>query len=187
MRRLFLFFGLLLTVALSGAGPSFPTTSAAPLVFQTDMFGDQQVPPVDSAAWGFVRFFFDESRDAADYTVDVKGLSSTLILGADIHNGAPGSNGPVVHHLTDGGFLTTSGRLSFSAADLEALRAGQWYVSLKTSTNPEGELRGQIVLPEGFLPPPAPQFTRPSEAPAALAPYSFRITPPNTGDAGLAP
>ena len=66
--------------------------------------GPQVVPPVDSIGWGFVRFFFSQDRLSADYTVDVKGFSGNIVLGADIRRSAPGTNGPIIHHLADGGF-----------------------------------------------------------------------------------
>ena len=55
----------------------------------------------------------DSERTAAeaDYTVDVKGLSSTYITGADIHRGGRGLNGPVVKHLADGGFIVIGGHI----------------------------------------------------------------------------
>lgn len=171
------------SLALATTQPP-PAAGAASLILQTDMFGSQEVPPVDSPGWGFVRFFFNDDRSQADYTVDVKGFSNTLVTGADIHRGRPGASGPVVRHLADGGFIVTSGRTRFSPADLDELASGLWYVSLKTSLHPEGELRGQIIPPPGFRPEPPPL-----EEPAAVPPppvVASQIRPPNTGDAGLA-
>lgn len=147
-------------------GPSGVTpraVEAAPIIFQTDMYGQEQVPAVRTAAWGFVRFYFNEAKTEADYTVDVKGLSGSLIAGADIHRGARGVNGPVIRHLADGGFIVTSGHMRFSTSDLNDMAAGNWYVSLKTYEYPKGELRGQIALPPGF-------WTAPAAEPIALLP-----------------
>lgn len=198
------YLALALASILLAIGLSRPnaTTEAAPFVFETDMYGTNQVPPVNSIGWGFVRFFFSEDRLSADYTVDVKGFSGSLVLGADIHRGSPGTNGPVIHHLADGGFITTSGHLKLTPADLDDMATGLWYASLKTTLHPEGEMRGQIVLPATFrLPPPGPVQEPPAPPPAAVpaaepavdapappaaAPAGALITPPNTGDGGLA-
>jgi hypothetical protein len=157
-------------------GPASPrVASAATVVFQTDMYGSEQVPAVRTNAWGFVRWFFNDQKTEADYTVDVKGISGNQVSGADIHRGRSGVNGPVVRKLADGGFIVAAGHIRFSSADLNEMAGGNWYISLKSKQFPNGELRGQIVLPEGFwLPPaaapapPAPVFL--PEPPAALIP-----------------
>ena len=195
MSRPYLALAVLAASLALAIAPPPPSARAASLILQTDMFGSQEVPPIDSPGWGFVRFFFNNDRSEADYTVDVKGFSNTLVTGADIHRGRPGASGPVVRHLADGGFIVTSGRTRLSPADLDEMAAGLWYVSLKTSLHPEGELRGQIIPPPGFRPePPPPEEPRPEpvEGPAAVPPpppppvAASQIRPPNTGDAGLA-
>src|SRR5438477_888672 len=139
------------------AGPKPATAAPTPYVMQIDMHGPQVVPPVDSTGWGFVRFFFNADRSFADYTVDVKGFSGTLVLGADIRRGTAGQNGPVVHHLADGGFITYGGHMAFTAADLADMATGAWYATLYTSLHPNGEMRGQVILPADFRPQPAPE------------------------------
>ena len=141
-----------------------PSAAANPFVFQTDMFGAQVVPSVNSTGWGFVRFFFSEDRMSADYTVDVKGFSGSLVMGADIRRGAPGTNGPIVRHLADAGFIVMGSHTTFTRAELDEMAAGQWYVTLYTSLHPTGEMRGQIVLPPDFAPSAA------VVAPPAIAP-----------------
>jgi hypothetical protein len=187
LRRV-VFSALLLVALFAVRGPAPTNATTAGPVLQFDMSGAQQVPAVETVAWGFVRFFFSDDRMSADYTVDVKGISQTLVLGADLHAGRAGENGPVVTHLADGLFIVTAGKIKFSVEDINEMIAGNRYVSLKTKMHPEGEIRAQIVLPANFLgnPPapsapgaPAPQ----NPAPPAAAPP--RLTPPNTGDGGL--
>ncbi|HWO73088.1 MAG TPA: CHRD domain-containing protein, partial [Dehalococcoidia bacterium] len=142
-------------------------------------------------AWGFVRFFFNDDRTEANYTVDVKGIGQNVVIGADMHVGAPGSNGPLVRHLADGGFIVTAGRLTLTPTELAGFTSGNWYVVLKTVDHPEGEIRGQVVVPADFLPasPPAatPPAQRPAQppSPAQAASAPGFIQPPSTGDAGL--
>jgi hypothetical protein len=146
--------------------PSTPTVYAD-IGAQSDMYGDQMIPPVRTLAWGFVRFFFNAQKTEADYTVDVKGLSGSLITGADMHRGQRGTNGPVIRHLADGDFLTTGGHMKFTTADLDDIAAGNWYAVVRTTEHPDGELRGQIVLPAGFWP----------TAPAVVAPDPTQLVP----------
>jgi len=176
--------GILVVALLIGGRGAAPAAARGP-VLQIDMFGSEQVPPVETNAWGFIRFFFEEDLSAAEVTVDVKGLSGGQILGADIHRGRSGLNGPVVYHLVDGDFIVTSGHLDLTAADLAEMRAGAWYVSLKTTRHPEGELRGQIVLPSPVTG-PAPSAPPPVQAATAPAVPPL-IRPPSTGSAGLLP
>ena len=157
---------LLVFGAIASPGVQSPA-HAETLVVQTDMYGSQQVPPVNTVAYGFVRFFFDESRTNVTYTVDVKGLSTSLVTGADIHRGAPGVRGPVVKHLADGGFIVTSGSMQLTQAELEEMASGNWYVSLTSTTHPNGELRGQIALPAGFFGAPVSQAAPVAQEPAA--------------------
>jgi len=150
-----LFFVLIaLAVALPG-GPA----KAVSYVYQVDMHGTDQAPPVSTNAWGFVRFFFSDDRASADYTVDVKGVSGSIVTGADIRRGQRGVNGPVVYHLADAGFIVASGHINFRPGDIEDMMAGNWYATLSTATNPGGEMRGQIFLPANFRD-PAPSATQ---------------------------
>ena len=160
------FVAMVLGIALS---PARPGIAANPYVMQTDMFGNQVVPGVNSTGWGFVRFFFSQDRMSADYTVDVKGFSNNLVTGADIRRGAPGTNGPVVRHLADGGFIVMGSHTTFTPAELNEMATGQWYVTLYTTLHPNGEMRGQIVLPPDFAPVPPAAFP-PAVVPNPVAP-----------------
>jgi hypothetical protein len=179
MTRLFL---AVVTVVFSSLLLTAPSAHADLAIVQTDIYGSEEMPPVDTLAYGFVRFFFNDDRSAADYTVDVKGLATGLVLGADLHRGAAGENGPVIKNLARGGFIVTSGRLHLSDDDLGEILDGMWYVSLKTVDHPEGELRGQIQLPEGFIPrelqrtlppPPEPEAPLDSETAESTVDDSF--------------
>lgn len=173
---------------------STPDSKAAAYVFETQMFGTNNVPAVDTVAWGFFRFFWNEDRTSADISLDVKGLAAGSVTGADIHRGAPGTNGPIVKHLSDGGFIVSAATATFSRAELEEMIAGGWYISLKTTDHPNGALRGQIMPPADFLPgaalPPAPtpppaQGGQPvTQQPGTNLPDGG-IRPPSTGDGGL--
>jgi hypothetical protein len=169
----------------------------ADYVLQINMYGANVVPPVETHAYGFVRFFFNADRSAADYTVDIKGYSNNAVTGAAIHAGAPGESGPLIFKLSEGDFIVTAGHLTLTPAQLETFASGGWYVTLTTTFHPEGEMRGQIVVPGNFLsatggaayaPPstaPPTQVPAPAMTPAAGGGGGGLFQPPSTGDAGL--
>ena len=195
MKRLFLLLPLLALMLPSAASGN------APYVLQIDMYGENVVPAVETHSYGFVRFFFNEDRTEADYTLDVKGYSNTAVTGVAIRAGAPGENGPVVFNLSDGNFIVTAGHLTLAPQQLETFASGAWYVTLTTTFHPEGEMRGQIVVPSNFLsgiggaayaPPSSPPAQIPSAplpTPTPAAPPASGggglFQPPNTGDGGL--
>ncbi len=187
--RLIIGFAALSLLIAPGLSQSHETRAAA-YVFETRMYGDDQVPPVNTVGWGFFRFFFNDDRSAADVTVDIKGLAGEGVLSADIHRGAPGTNGPVVKHVADGGYIVTAARVTFTKAELAEMASGAWYISLKTELHPNGELRGQILPPADFLqapatPTPTPATTDTAPPPVVSGGGGLLITPPNTGDGGL--
>jgi hypothetical protein len=185
MKRLLLLVPTLVLLHFAGSA-----SRAEPYVLQIDMYGENVSTPVNTHAWGFVRFFFNDDRTEANYTVDIKGYSGTAVTGADLRSGPPGIDGPVVFHLAGPDFIVTSGHLTLTPDQLQAFVSGDWYVTLYTTFHPNGEIRGQIVVPDGFLPAAAPRPASPpaSHAEPAAIPAgngTGAILPPNTGDAGL--
>ena len=160
------FLALLLPSAAAGS---------ASFVLQIDMYGAHVVPPVETHAYGFVRFFFNEDRSEADYTLDLKGYSNSAVTGVRIREGAPGENGPEVLSLSDGNFIVTGGHLALTPEQLEVFASGSWYLTLTTVFNPDGEVRGQIVVPADFFtatggaayPPPSKPPAPPPVVPVA--------------------
>jgi len=65
---------------------------------------------------------------------------------------ARGTNGPVKIWLSKKGSPVgnpITGKATLSPADARQFEAGDWYINLHTKDNPEGEIRGQVVPPEG--------------------------------------
>jgi len=149
---------------------------AATLVFQADMCPGTITPPcTNSVTYGFVRFFFNDARTEADYTVDVKGLSNSLVTGADLYAGQLG-RGTLVKHLADGGFIVAAGHMSFTPASWQAMAAGEWYVQVSSTLNPDGAMRGVIVLPPSFFS-TIPSYN-PSAPPSLPPPVALPPQPP---------
>jgi hypothetical protein len=132
--------------------------------FTASLTGDQEVPPVTTTATGSASFTF-LSVLGTERLISVRTNTrlSSRVTGAHIHNGAGGVDGPIVLDFSNGSIISTS-FLAInvnSAADLEGpldgqtlsdlrdvMTAGEAYINVHTSTNPDGEIRGQIEVAE---------------------------------------
>lgn len=132
-------------------GPS-PVTEE----FSATLTGASERPtPVVTTATGSADFTF--SGDTLYFTIVVDSLSSAATA-AHIHgpSGPEGTAGPILGFtlndttITTGtlasGFATSPTEPSVSMDSLMVLmRNGNAYVNVHTATNPEGEIRGQVV------------------------------------------
>lgn len=104
--------------------------------------GDQEVPPVTTAAKGSgtITVGADKSVSGAVMT---SGVAGTM---AHIHEGPPGKNGGVAVPLEkkgDNGWAVPAGA-KLSDAQMEAFKAGNLYVNVHSAAHPGGEIRGQL-------------------------------------------
>jgi CHRD domain-containing protein len=132
--------------------------------FVVRLAGANEVPARGTAANGVIGLNVIGNR--VDYSIEVHGIGN--IIGAHLHSGAAGVNGPIRIALFPGpgsNFTTTplspgDGQLyegSFEASDvngisfsdlLAGMRAGTVYGNVHTTQFPGGEMRGQVqVLP----------------------------------------
>ena len=135
-------------------------------IFQADLAGSNEVPARDTGATGGCGFVVEGDR--VDFSISTKALSSAVV-GAHIHIGAAGSNGPVrvpfigpnlagtntvtpfnapnPGILIDGSFGSSdvTGGLTLNDV-LTAMRSGNAYCNIHTTSFPGGEIRGQIRL-----------------------------------------
>lgn len=159
----------------SGQGPT-PIPHKQPHVFYAVMDGDQIPPcppseepfcgPIDTTATGFTVLKLDKSGKEMSYKVYLYNIQD--VVATHIHLGMPGELGPHVVTLcgapineipcSDGPNLAFEG--TFTAENFENVLAGQpmsalieeilqgnTYVNVHTTENPEGEIRGQILVP----------------------------------------
>jgi hypothetical protein len=159
--------GLVLAGSALHAGDT-PIAEAAVVTIDVTAVGAQENPPVTGEGYAIARFTFDDASRVLTYAVTVNGLSSGLVTAAHIHRGATGVNGPIVYTLSAAGFSQVAGSITLTPDDVADLTAGRFYVNVHSVANPGGFARGQIILPGAAPTTPAP------------------ITPPATGDAGLA-
>jgi hypothetical protein len=154
MRRKLLALGTLGLGLLASVGCNKGTEGVT--VFAALLSGANEVPPRATAASGAAGFNLEGGT--VTYSIEVHGLPN--VIGAHIHSGAAGVNGPirvrfldapVTAPLSAGNGVLIEG--SFTAANvtgvtfdqlIEQMRAGNAYVNVHSPTYPGGEIRGQL-------------------------------------------
>lgn len=110
--------------------------------------GSQEVPAVTTAATGSITGTYNKNTNVLNFTITWSGLSANIV-GMHFHGPAvAGENASVAIGIT-GAPTTTSGTHTGSVTLTDAhetdLLAGRWYYNIHTSTNANGEIRGQIT------------------------------------------
>src|SRR5437867_4369584 len=133
------------------------------VTFHIDLTGSQQVPAVNTDAFGMATLRLIDNGTAIAFRVIVCNVVN--VTASHIHVGAAGTNGPVIIPFFHGLFSSPHGCRTLAegtrtAADLntqaspsitswndfvKALLAGNTYVNVHTTANPGGEIRGQLV------------------------------------------
>jgi hypothetical protein len=104
--------------------------------------GDQEVPPVQTAASGSgtITVKDDKSVSGSVMTKGMKGMA------AHIHEAPAGKNGPVAVPLekkSDNEFVVPAG-VKLTDEQYQALKAGNLYVNVHSDAHKNGEIRGQL-------------------------------------------
>lgn len=109
--------------------------------------GAQEVPAVDTEAYGSGYALVNTSTYAIEVTVVTEGVDDATA--AHIHTGRVGMNGDVLVALEqsadDMGKWVTPENLAIEASIFDVLLSGGHYVNVHTPANGSGELRGQIL------------------------------------------
>jgi hypothetical protein len=147
---------MMMSLAACGSGNSIGGLDAEE-IFNVPLTQSAEVPaPKATSASGTATLVLFSDR----VEFEIIGASITGVTMAHIHNGAPGVAGPIVVTLynqpaspsgTINGVLVSgtlnSGNLP-TGVTVESLKAlllsGNAYVNVHTSTNPSGEIRGQV-------------------------------------------
>ena len=111
-----------------------------------ELEGSQQVPAINSAASG--RFAVTANPAAGTLVAHANTSGADDATAAHLHDAFAGTNGPVIIGLTqDPGdvALWSAVDAPVDAAQLDAIRAGRYYVNVHTPANPPGEIRGQVA------------------------------------------
>jgi Cu/Zn superoxide dismutase len=125
-------------------------STLAQVHFTAHLTAAEEVPANASQGVGTASCTLSDDMTELRYRVTVDKLSGP-ITGAHIHNAAPGAAGPVVTPFTMTGNSVTgvwkrTDAKPFTRAMMVELLLGNLYVNVHTSTNPGGEIRGQLRL-----------------------------------------
>lgn len=115
------------------------------------MNGANEVPAVSTPAQGLGVFTMSLDKQNLAVNIGVTDLSGP-ITGIHIHEGAAGTNGPVVFNLTpfiNGNRIQTTLH-SLSTAQRTKFLNGSYYLNVHTATNPGGEVRAQLLHETDF-------------------------------------
>lgn len=136
-------------------------------LFFTRLKGRNEVPPVDSDAFGVAKFAANERQTKIKFFLQVNNIRN--FVQAHIHFGRAGENGPVLVFLFGAdlstiaeqeGITTREGTVQGIITDedivennvgvrnvrdlLKLMERGKTYVNVHTEQNVNGEIRGQI-------------------------------------------
>lgn len=159
------------------SGLFLTTTLALPVdaaIFSTTLSGDQEVPPVNSAATGSAALTLNDAQDRLEIAIQFAGLDldgnqtsdpGDNVTGAHIHRAPAGSNGPVVFGFIGpnndengdlvidpvagrifSGWDLNEGNNTTLADELPNLFNEGLYVNIHSVEFPAGEIRGQITV-----------------------------------------
>jgi hypothetical protein len=109
---------------------------------QVTLSGANEVPQVNTGASGTGTVTVTKDRNVSA-KINVTGMTATA---AHIHEGAAGSNGPVIVPFTktgDNQFSAPEGA-RMTEAQYAAYKAGRTYVNVHSARNPGGEVRAQL-------------------------------------------
>jgi hypothetical protein len=138
--------GASLVMSLSGCAALKPDAHLA--AFSTQLTGMNQVPPVGTAATGKAFAVLDKNTLLLRWKLQFSGLSGPA-TGANFHGPALiGVNANSVVAMRAPVQSPADGQATLTPAQAADLLAGKWYLSIKTSAHPSGEIRGQMILRE---------------------------------------
>jgi hypothetical protein len=159
------FAAILVILGVTAAG--LINSASAQQKFMIKLSGSNEVPAVNTAGTGVAIFQLSPDRKSLNYQLDLTKMNG--VMGAHIHSGKQGENGPVLAGLFNaamGGPPTgaVNGQLypikgTITSAHLQGplagkhisdlvklLKTGGAYINVHTSQNQNGEIRGQVSL-----------------------------------------
>ncbi len=133
----------LMLAACGGGSGSSSSDSGTGTTKAISLSGAQENPAVTTAATGNGFIIVDDATGAVKGTITTFGISGSA---AHIHEAAPGVNGGIIVELTQGepGVWTVPDGAALSQSQVASFKAGNLYVNVHTTANPNGEIRGQV-------------------------------------------
>ncbi|MEO7114607.1 MAG: CHRD domain-containing protein [Caldimonas sp.] len=106
------------------------------------MSGANEVPPNSSGGTGTAKVDLD--GNVLKWTVTYSGTTGPVTAGHFHGPAKSGANAGVVVPFTGSLASPITGTKALTAAQVDEVKAGLWYVNLHTAAHPGGELRGQV-------------------------------------------
>ena len=121
--------------------PSSNTTKATAILISSS-----EVPPTNSAGAGAAYVTLDLKSDKLSWTITYSGLSGA-VTGAHFHGpAAAGAKADVAVPIKGDMLSPIKGEATITDEQKTQLLDGKWYVNLHTAANPDGEIRGQVIV-----------------------------------------
>jgi hypothetical protein len=123
--------------------------NAKPYAISGNASGSQMVPAVSGNGSATITGTYDPNTKMLTYTTNWTGLSGAPTSGG-FYSGASGTNGSLIGSTWSlGTGLSSTGSFSaqttLTADQATQLTSGNWYYTLGTASNTNGEVRGQIT------------------------------------------
>lgn len=135
-------------LALSMTGCATRQPDAHLAAFSTQLTGMNQVPAIGTSATGIAYAMLNKNTLLFRWKLSFTGLSGPA-TGANFHGPAViGSNANPTISLKTPVKSPLEGQATLTQMQATDLLAGKWYLSVKTSAHPRGEIRGQLILRE---------------------------------------
>lgn len=117
------------------------TGTGVAMAAQIKLSGEQEVPPVSTSAKGSGTITVKEDKSVTG-SVKTTGMAANA---AHIHEGEPGTSGPVLIPLMKSGdSWSVPPGTKLTDAQYQSYQTGKLYVNVHSPKYKEGELRGQI-------------------------------------------
>jgi CHRD domain-containing protein len=146
--KAFIAIFILISIVAVSCKKDKTTTNNTPYTLSGNASGSQVVPSVTGNGTGTFTGSYNPANNTMTYTTNWSNLTGAPTSGG-FYNGASGSAGTAVGTPwtmgTDWtGTGTYSGTMQLTPAQATQLTGGNWYYSMGTATNANGEIRGQI-------------------------------------------
>ncbi len=141
--RTFLSLGVIAAAwGLSVCGTVLAADSTA---FVAKLAGANEVPANASPGSGTLEASLDKQTSVLSWTVTYGGLTGPVKAGHFHGPAMAGANAGVALGFTGSVESPVKGSATLTAAQIDDLMSGKWYVNLHTAANPGGEVRGQVM------------------------------------------
>ena len=141
MKRIVAMAAMLALAGCAGLRDKMPDWMPGSGAMKVSLTGNDEVPPAKTDGKGSGSFRVAEDGTITG-SVTTEGVKGTM---AHIHQGAKGQNGPVIVPLTKNGdtYSVPDGK-KLTAAQIDALKAGNLYVNVHSDRYKGGEVRAQL-------------------------------------------